>query len=129
MSSHERFADNTDLPLVFAPRWSGSLGITYATDLDFGRLTVNANAVYMDDVYTSGGTINRISDVQVRRENTLLDAAISLESPDGVWRVSLWGKNLADQLVINNTFGLGALGNLRVYAPPMTWGIDVGVNF
>jgi len=121
--------DNTDLPLVFAPRWSGSLGITYATDLDFGRLTVNANAVYMDDVYTSGGTINRISDVQVRRENTLLDAAISLESPDGVWRVSLWGKNLADQLVINNTFGLGALGNLRVYAPPMTWGIDVGVNF
>ena len=83
----------------------------------------------MDDIYTSGGTLNRISDVQVRPENTLLDATISLESPDARWRVALWGKNLTDELVINNTFGLGALGNLRIYAPPRTYGLDVAFRF
>ena len=121
--------DNSDLPLVFAPRWSGSIGATYMHDFEFGTFTLNANAVYMDDAYTSGGLINRTSDIQVRPENTLLDASMSFESPDGTWRVGLWGKNLTDELVINNTFGLGALGNLRVYSAPRTYGLDFGVNF
>lgn len=121
--------DNTDLPLPYAPKWSGTLGFTYAGDFDFGRVTFNTNVVYMDDIYTSGGTLNRISDVQVRPENTLLDATISLESPDSRWRVALWGKNLTDELVINNTFGLGALGNLRIYAPPRTYGLDLTLRF
>ncbi|MCC6920651.1 MAG: TonB-dependent receptor [Alphaproteobacteria bacterium] len=121
--------DNTDLPLPFAPKWSGSLGATWSHDFQFGTITVNGNAVYMDDVYTSSGTINRTSDVFIRKANTLFDATITYESPDQMWRVSLWGKNLADKLYINNTFGLGALGNLRIYAPPMTWGLDVGVSF
>lgn len=121
--------DNSDLPLPYAPRWSASLGFTYVGDFDFGRVTFNTNVVYMDDIFTSGGTLNRISDVQVRSENTLLDATLSLEAPDGQWRVALWGKNLTDELVINNTFGLGALGNLRIYAPPRTWGLDLGFRF
>lgn len=121
--------DNSDLPLVFAPKWSGSIGFTWAQDFDIGRVSLNANAVYMGDAYTSGGTINRISDVQLREANTLIDATFALESPDGKWRVALWGKNLADELVINNTFGLGTLGNLRVYSPPRTYGLDIGVRF
>jgi iron complex outermembrane receptor protein len=120
--------DNSDLPLAYAPKWSGSLGFTYTRDLEFGVLNLAANAVYMDDIYTSGGVINRTSDVQVRKQNTLYDATISIEGEAG-WRVSLWGKNLADKKVINNTFGLGALGNLRIYSPPRTWGLDVGYKF
>jgi iron complex outermembrane receptor protein len=121
--------DNSDLPLPFAPKWSGAVGINWSHDFDFGTFSVNANAVYMDDVYTSGGTINRTSNIQVRDENTLIDATLALESLDGKWRVALWGKNLTDELIINNTFGLGSLGNLRVYSAPRTWGLDVGVNF
>ncbi len=121
--------DNTDLPLPYAPRWSATLGMTYVGDFDFGRVTFNTNIVYMDDIYTSGGTLNRISDVQVRPANTLLDATLSLEAPDSKWRVALWGKNLTDEVIINNTFGLGALGNLRIYAPPRTYGLDIGFRF
>jgi iron complex outermembrane receptor protein len=83
----------------------------------------------MDDVYTSGGTINRTSDVFVREANTLYDATITYTSPDGSWEVALWGKNLLDERYINNTFGLGSLGNLRIWAPPLTFGLDVGYNF
>ena len=120
--------DNSDLPLAYAPKWSGSVGVNYTRDLEFGLLTFAANAVYMDDIYTSGGVLNRTSDVQVRKQNTLYDATIALEGEAG-WRVALWGKNLSDKKVINNTFGLGALGNLRIYAPPRTWGLDVGYKF
>ena len=80
-------------------------------------------------MYTAGGTINRVSDVQVREENTLLDATLALDAPDDTWRIALWGKNLTDELVINNTFNIGPLGNLRIYAPPRTWGVDLTVRF
>ena len=121
--------DNSDLPMPYAPKWSGSLGLTYAHDFEFGRLTFNTNVVYMDDMYTAGGTINRVSDVQVREENTRLDATLALDAPDDTWRIALWGKNLTDELVINNTFNIGPLGNLRIYAPPRTWGLDLTVRF
>lgn len=120
--------DNSDLPLGYAPEWSGSVGISYSREVSLGEFTFAANAVYMDDIYTSGGALNRISDVQVRPSNTLYDATIALENDKG-WRVALWGKNLTDEEVINNTFGLGALGNLRVYQPPRTWGLEVGYKF
>jgi iron complex outermembrane receptor protein len=120
--------DNSDLPLAYAPEWSGSLGITYERHVGIGDLTFNANAVYMDDIYTSGGVLNRTSDVQVRDANTLYDATLSLEGDAG-WRVALWGKNLTDETVINNTFGLGALGNLRIYQAPRTFGLEVGYRF
>jgi iron complex outermembrane receptor protein len=120
--------DNSDLPLAYAPEWSGSLGITYERHVGIGDVTFNANAVYMDDIYTSGGVINRTSDVQVREANTLYDATLSFEADAG-WRVALWGKNLTDETVINNTFGLGALGNLRIYQAPRTFGLEVGYRF
>ena len=120
--------DNSDLPLAYAPEWSGAIGVNYVRETPLGDLTFNANAVYMDDIYTSGGVINRTSDVQVRPANTLYDATIALEGTAG-WRVALWGKNLTDEEVINNTFGLGALGELRIYQPPRTWGLEVGYKF
>ena len=64
----------------------------------------------------------------MRPANTLYDATLAIEGAKG-WRVALWGKNLSDKKVINNTFGLGALGNLRIYQPPRTWGLDVGLKF
>ena len=120
--------DNSDLPMAFAPKWSGALGLTWERDYDFGTVIFNANAVYQDDIYTSGGTINRTSDVQMRKANTLLDATLKLETEEGL-TVGVWGKNLTDEVVINSTFGLGALGNLRVYSPPRTWGVELGYKF
>lgn len=120
--------DNTDLPMAYAPEWSGSLGLEWRRDLPFGELIVAGNAVYMDDIYTAGGALNRISDVQVRKSNTLVDASAALDSESG-WRVGVWVKNLTDEVVINNTFGLGALGNLRIYQPPRTWGVDLSLRF
>ena len=54
---------------------------------------------------------------------------MSLELPDGRWRVSLWGKNLTDEVVINNTFGVGPLLAARVYQPPREVGVDLSFTF
>ncbi|MET0272148.1 MAG: TonB-dependent receptor [Phenylobacterium sp.] len=120
--------DNRDLPLAYAPDWSGSFGVAYERTTAFGDFSFTANAVYMDDIYTSGGALNRTSDVQVRKSNTLVDASLALDTESG-WRIAVWTKNAFDKTVINNTFGLGALGNLRVYAPPRTWGVDLSLKF
>lgn len=120
--------DNSDLPLAFAPDVAGSFGVTYTRLIGPGELKFNSNAVYMDDIYTSGGLINRTSDVQVRPSHTLYDATLAYEADAG-WRVAIWGKNLSNEEVINNTFGLGALGNLRIYQPPRTWAVELGYKF
>ncbi len=120
--------DNSDLPLAYAPEWSGSLGLFYNADVGIGKLNGSVNAVYMDDIYTSGGVANRTSDVQVRPSNVLVDATMALEGESG-WRVGVWVKNAFDKAVINNTFGLGPLGFLRVYSPPRTFGVDLGYKF
>ena len=120
--------DNSDLPLAYAPKWSGSVGVVWTHDTQLGELTLAANAVYLDNMYTSGGPLNRVSDVQLRKSNTLVDASAALETRSG-WRIGVWGKNLFDDVVVNNTFGLGALGNLRIYQPPRTWGVDLSFSF
>lgn len=120
--------DNSDLPFAYAPTWSGSLGLFYGADVGIGRLNGSVNAVYMDDIYTSGGAANRTSDVQLRPSNLLVDATMGLESEAG-WRVGVWVKNAFDKTVINNTFGLGPLGFLRIYSPPRTFGVDLGFKF
>jgi iron complex outermembrane receptor protein len=120
--------DNSDLPFAYAPKWSGSLGLFYDADVGIGKLNGSVNAVYMDDLYTSGGAANRTSDVQLRPSNVLVDATLGLQSEQG-WRIGVWVKNAFDKTVINNTFGLGPLGFLRIYSPPRTFGVDVGYKF
>lgn len=120
--------DNKDLPIAYAPKWSGSMSLSYDQDISLGHVLASVSAVYMDDIYTSSGTINRTSDVQMRPSNILFDAAASLQMTDG-WRIGAWVKNIFDKEVINNTFGLGDLGLLRVYSPPRTFGVDIGYRF
>ena len=120
--------DNKDLPLAYAPKWSGSAGVFYDHQISFGRLSGSVNAVYMDDIYTSSGVINRTSNVQVRPANVLVDATLGVQADSG-WRIGVWVKNALDKTVINNTFGLGPLGFLRIYSPPRTFGVDLGYKF
>jgi iron complex outermembrane receptor protein len=80
-------------------------------------------------MYTSFSTLNATTDLTMRQSNTVVDGSLSLELPDGRWRVSLWGKNLTDELVINNTFGVGNLLASRVYQPPREIGVDLSLTF
>ena len=121
--------DRTYLPMPYAPKWSNSVTFNYKDDFDFGRVTAQASVRHMTDMYTSFSTLNATTDLTMRQSNTVVDGSLSLELPDGRWRVSLWGKNLTDELVINNTFGVGALLASRVYQPPREIGVDLSFTF
>ena len=121
--------DRTYLPMPYAPKWSNSVTFNYKDDFDFGRVTAQASVRHMTDMYTSFSTLNASTDLTMRQSNTVVDGSLSLELPDGRWRVSLWGKNLTDELVINNTFGVGNLLASRVYQPPREIGVDLSLTF
>ncbi|PKB13405.1 iron complex outermembrane receptor protein [Novosphingobium kunmingense] len=120
--------DNSDFPIAYAPKWSGAVGLMWDHETGFGKVNGSVNAVYQDDQYTSGGAANRTSNVQMRPANVLVDAALGIDLAAGI-HIGGWVKNLLDKTVINNTFGLGPLGFLRIYAPPRTFGVDVGFKF
>lgn len=122
-------ADHTDLPMPYSPKWSNSVTFNYKQAYDFGQVTAQASIRHSADMYTSFTPLNASSDLALRKRNTLVDGSVSLELPDGRWRVSLWGKNLTDEVVINNTFAVGPLLASRIYQPPREVGVDLSFNF
>ncbi|WP_312135415.1 TonB-dependent receptor [Brevundimonas sp.] len=121
--------DRTYLPMPYAPKWSNSVTFNYKQNYEFGQVTAQASVRHMSDMFTSFNTLNATNDLTLRKANTIVDGSVALELPDGRWRVSLWGKNLTDELVINNTFGVGALLASRVYQPPREIGVDLSFTF
>ena len=121
--------DRTYLPMPYAPKWSNSVTFNYKQNYEFGQVTAQASVRHMSDMFTSFNTLNATNDLTLRKAHTIVDGSVALELPDGRWRVSLWGKNLTDELVINNTFGVGALLASRVYQPPREIGVDLSFTF
>ncbi len=121
--------DRTNLPFAYAPEWSGSLTANYKEDFNFGTVSAQASLRKATDLYTSFSPINVVSDLTLRKANTVLDASVGVEFAGGRWRANLWGKNLTDELVVNNTFAVGNLLAARVYQPPREIGLDIGYRF
>lgn len=87
--------DNSSLDLVRAPEWDLNVGLRYDfPETDWGL--VNVGASYS---YTSEMVLTTPNDVGFDRQplNTV-DAQINWESPDRKYRLSLWGKNLSDNI-------------------------------
>jgi iron complex outermembrane recepter protein len=121
--------NRANLPLVFAPKWTANLGATYSRDTPYGNLSVTPDVRYKSLLWTSFSPINAYNDVAARPANTLLDATIAWAALDSRYRVAVWGKNLTNRVVINNSFPVASLATLRIYDPPREFGVDLGVKF
>ena len=55
---------------------------------------------------------------------TVWDASVKFTSADERWDLTVWGKNLSDELYavhhIDGSFG----GGTKIWAPPRTWGVS-----
>ena len=59
-----------------------------------------------------------------------LDGSILLTSPSRPWTVSLWGKNLTDELYLTQVVDVTGLGfGAKIYGQPRTYGLTVGVEW
>lgn len=121
----EQLAGNS---MVQAPEWTWSLAGSYDFVAPYndwrGRATVSAS--YKDRVYFSQFNHEELSQEGV----TTVDANVRFTSPDEVWSLNLWGKNLTDELIYVGTFIInGSRTNAGFTAPPRTLGATLGYNF
>ncbi|MFV0645467.1 MAG: TonB-dependent receptor, partial [Sphingomonadaceae bacterium] len=120
--------DRSALPIAFAPKWSGGITANWTGYVGPGELSAQTSMVHSSSQYTTFTAVNGYSDLTLRKANTKFDASLSYKLDNGL-RFAVWGKNLTDKVVMNNTFTVGNLMAPRVYQPPREFGFDVGYEF
>jgi len=86
-----------------------------------GEATINGFN-YLNPVLDSGGT--RVGDYYVIEANTQYDASLQYETQHGRWTVTLYGRNLSEEMVKSNTDGTSTQ-----IEPPRTYGVVLSANF
>lgn len=124
---------------AYSPKWRWSLGGRWEqawlnTGIDWFAA---ADVTYVSSFYEDATLDPR----SFQKAYSLLDASLGWQPPGGQWRVSLWGKNLANKAynVAEFAQGLGAFvsaggtaaanGFVGVYGPPRTFGIEASFRY
>ena len=109
--------------LPYAPNWTGHVAGDYTiASQAIGELRLNLTYYYNSGWYPNPD--NRLHQAAY----DLLNASLTWLSRDDKYHVSLWGKNLGNTryAVLESEQGNG---DFLAYAPPLTFGITVGMNF
>ena len=133
--------DLSSLDVPFSPDITAGLSATFFQDLQSsGSLTYNvsvhhrsemeispfpANAQGLD---ASGNYIVRQKANTQAEERTLLDAFVTYEPNDRV-ALTLWGKNLTDEVYQISANPVGTLWTFGTFGEPRSMGVRVGVKF
>jgi len=104
-----------------APDQTWSLSPNLSIPFESGAsLDIIATASYTDSYHMEISNDPRGLEPDV----TVLDASVRFTSADERWDVTLWGKNISDELYavhhINGSFG----GATKIWAPPSTYGVS-----
>lgn len=112
-----------------APEYSFRAGADYDIPIGgSGKLNLRADVNWQDRVYFT--EFNNADATQ--KPYALLNAGLKYTSDGGRWSVDVWGRNLADKLVLTNNIITAPLFNsVRVgsVAPPRTYGVTLGAKF
>ncbi|GAB3273327.1 TonB-dependent receptor [Parahaliea aestuarii] len=109
-----------------APEYNFNLALTYDIDLSSGaRVRFFGDYVWQDDHYKE--IVNNLevdSQYQVNSRITWL-------SPDSRYSLSLWGKNLTDEVFVHDTLTdpVGSGWGVYVNGMPRTYGVSAKYNF
>ena len=85
-----------------APKWSGSLGFDYSTPIGSSIKFGLGGNMYFSSSYFAG---SRTFTDFVQPSYQSFDARASIGHPDGKWKLSLVGVNLADEIWVNTSGG------------------------
>jgi iron complex outermembrane receptor protein len=120
------FTDFSDVKLGFAPEVIANLGWTYDFPIeDMGNISIGQSFGYTSKMATSGVPLP-YSD---RKSMLLIDAQISWESPSGQYRVSVWGKNLTNEIERLSVTPVSSLFSFEQGTTPRTYGITLTADF
>jgi iron complex outermembrane receptor protein len=113
---------NVGNELTRAPEQTWSLTADFSIPLDGGAaIDLLATSSYTDEFHFELTNDPRGFEDDV----TVVDASVKFTAASERWDVTLWGKNLGDELYpvhhINGSFGAGAT---KIWGPPRTYGIS-----
>lgn len=110
--------------LVFAPDFSGNIGVSYDAPLGegAGRLRLGSNLSYHSKFYFDPD--NRLA----QPGYATLNASIGWTAPSKRWEVELWAKNLTDKRYFADATSPG-VADLYVPGAPRTIGVRLRVMF
>ncbi|MFL0801125.1 MAG: TonB-dependent receptor [Agarilytica sp.] len=119
---------SSDRHMVNAPEFDGLFAINYATDVaDQGEITVSADVSYRSKTYLEVNS----SEILAQDAYSLMNAIVSYETMDEVWRISLAVKNITDKEYRTHAFDLSAFPGVELgyYSAPRTYSFNVRYQF
>lgn len=115
--------------MPYAADWNTVLNFDHIRPIsDNLQLNTTLSLAYIDDYRT--GTENDPRFMQDGFET--IDLRFSLGNTDETWSVSLWGRNLTDELVVGQSTNAAvrSLGPiLQTTSRPMSWGLAASYKF
>jgi iron complex outermembrane receptor protein len=116
--------DFSGLPLRQSPEHSYSIIANYDVQTSYGDWNLRASYNYIDDQFNDYPTL----DETVIEKAKLFDASATWTSSEGMYTVTLWGKNLTDERYVTHSYRIGP-GSIGVWSDPLTVGVTGTVNF
>lgn len=118
-------ADLSDLDVPFSPENKYGLSVTYEHEFMNGTLSWNTNFNHQDEAEFS--VFN--SPLTQLEERDLLDANVTYYDGQGRYRLTLWGKNLTDELHRSAANSVAGLWNFTMYDRPRSFGVELAFHF
>lgn len=110
------------LEVAHVPHWTNSLSATYDMDVPMGFISLRGTYSYTDDSFADDANTYNISSYE------LWDASATLTTNDGHWSVSLFGKNLTDEVYFQSVFIFGVI-DVADLGPRRSYGLSVTYEY
>jgi iron complex outermembrane receptor protein len=109
-----------------SPDYKYSVALNYNAALgNGGILDFDASVSYSDNWYMEATN----QGVSYMDDYSIVDASVRYTSSGGNWEVTLWGKNLSDELVTSHSIVSSFGGSVELFAPPRTYGVTANYFF
>jgi len=122
-------ADNEDcsvLEVKRTPKITASVGTTYSWGLEnWGTSSLNVNGTHTDDFFND--IFN--SEGSKHEEVDLLNASVSFYNQAETLRVSLYGRNLTDEIYQTSGLGVANLWTFSTFGNPRSYGVEANFKF
>lgn len=121
------FRDLSALALTLAPKFNISVGVEYTFDVgNAGAVTLQADYAHESSLETDTGN----AAIGHRRPTDIVNASISWEHPSEKFGVSLFARNLFNELYTQSGLDVGGgIWSTWVPNPPRTWGVELRFKF
>jgi iron complex outermembrane receptor protein len=113
--------NGSGLTMIRAPTLAGTMSADYRIELSSG-IALN----FHGDVYNTSSYYWQSDDRLKQPAFSLYNAAVSAETANGKWKLTLWGKNLADKKTFLEVKEDGSFGDQYTPREPRTFGVTLG---